>query len=169
MTQTSIVQPTDAGALKLLGTAYWLDQLQPLMGVEGVDPDTVADLRNAVVIDVDRVRIATGTDFGCSPKLATILEATVAGSVDGATLLELTWAAYMLSLKATMDAGKNRRAHIGRDPIAIPHALAIAAQYDATATPCDEVYGSDGTYLEALDLSYDAATRTLTVEPIIGS
>ena len=45
----------------------------------------------------------------------------------------------------------------------------IQNRLGAEITPYDRIYVSGGVYLEAIDLSYDPATRTLTAGPCIGS
>jgi hypothetical protein len=163
------IDPNDDTALAELSSQYWLDQLQPLRGLENVLPETVTELRSQIVVEVDILVIETNLDCGCSEETSPILVLQTGGSIDGSTLLEAAWAAYMLSLKATMDGGKNDRAHVGRDADAIELATSIVARLGGYATPCDEIYGSDGTYLEAIALEYDAETRTLTANPSIGS
>jgi hypothetical protein len=164
-----IIAPTDTVELSHVSRVYWLGQIQPLRGMQCVEADH-ADVLNSVVIgDVDRIEIVTNTDCGCSAVEATILTMPTEGSIDGGTILDAVWAGYMLSLKATMDGGKNERAHIGDEPDAIEVANAIVERLGATATPCDEVYGSDGTYLELVEFRYEPATRTMILKPYIGS
>lgn len=165
----TVIAAANTAELDEFGRLFWLNELQPLRGLEGVTKEGVSHFRSTTISDVDTVAVITGMDCGCSREKATILTFPAPDTVDGATLLEAVWAGYMLSLKATMDGGRNRRAHVGRDADAIDLANAIVSRLGGTATPCDEVYGSGGTYLEALDFGYDPATRTLTVDPSIGS
>ena len=166
----AIMHASDAQALTDFGRTFWLDRLQPLRGYEGLRQDFVDELRSNVITHVDVVEVVTGQDMGCSDEKSVILTMpTPAGSVHGAQLLQAVWAGYMLSLKATMDAGKNPRAHVGGDADAVELATNMVQWVGATATPYDAIYGSDGTYLEALDFGYDPATRTLRVDPMIGS
>lgn len=163
------IAPTDTAELTKIGGLFWLNQLQSLRGIECVEADHADVIRGVVISDVDKVAVVTNTDCGCSSVEATILTLPTEGSIDGATILEAVWAGYMLSLKATMDGGKNDRAHIGDEEDAIDLANAIIARLGATATPCDEVYGSDGTYLELIEFRYEAETRTMSLKPYIGS
>ncbi len=162
------IAPTDTAGLSAFGDLYWLDELQPLRGLENAPNGIVETLRSTTIANVDQVRIVSGLDHGCSPIKATILTMPVQGSIDGATLLEAVWAGYMLSLKTTMDAG-HEDAHVGDDEDAIALADAIVARLGATATPSDEIYGSGGTFLELLEFTYDPETRVLSVDPCIGS
>jgi hypothetical protein len=166
----TIMHANDAAALQDFGRKFWVDRLQPLRGYEGLRQDFVDQLRSDVVTRVDVVEIVAGKDNGCSNEKAVILTMpTPAGSVHGAQLLQAVWAGYMLSLKATMDSGRNPRAHVGDDADAVELATNMVQWVGATATPYDAVYGSDGTYLEALDFEYEPTTRTLRVHPLIGS
>jgi hypothetical protein len=163
------IDPRDDIALEDTGKLFWLNELQRLRGLEGLKPEGASALKTMVFADVDALAIVTGKDCGCSREKATILVMPTGGTLTGATLLEASWAAYMLSLKATMDGGKNPRAHVGKDADAVELATSMAQRLGAFVTPYDEIYGSGGTYLEAIDLSYDPETRTLTGCPEIGS
>jgi len=162
------IAATDAGELSEFGNLYRLDELQPLRGLEALDAEAVGLLRSVEIVGIERIEIVSRRHHGCSAENEVILSMPVEKAIDGATLLEAVWAGYMLSLKATMDAG-HARAHIGDDEDAIDLANAIVARLGATATPSAEVYGSDGTFLEMLRFSHDAATATLSVDPVIGS
>lgn len=165
----STIDPRDEGALEDVGGEYWLNELQRLRGLEGLTPKGRDHFKGIVIANVDALVIQTAKDNGCSREKATILTMPTGGSIDGALLLEATWSSYMLSLKATMDGGKNPRAHVGEDADAVELATSMADRIGAFVTPSDEVYGSCGTYLEKITLTYDPDTRTLTGEPFIGS
>lgn len=161
----------DAGDDKTLaafGERYWLDELQPLRGSANVPNELAAELRSTRIVGMSGIRIVSGLDFGCSREKAVILTMPTPDGIDGETLLEAVWAGYMLSLKATMDAGGDG-AHIGDDEDAVDLAQSIVTRLGATATPSSEIYGSGGTFLENLDFRYNPESRTLDVDPGIGS
>lgn len=162
-----IIRPDDVRGLSEFGALYVLNSLQPLRGYELVKQSYVDRLRSNVVTHVDVVEILTGLDHGRSTEKTVILTMPCPGSIDGATLLQAVWCGYMLSLNATMEAGDDR-AHVGYEEDAVELATAMTRWIGAVATPCAEVYGSEGTYLEALEFTYDATTRTLRVVPSIG-
>lgn len=165
----TVIAPTDQAALAAFGNKFWLNALQPLRAGEGLSDQERTFFQGVLITDVTRVDIVTDKNYGCSNEKTIILSFSPQRDVlDGMTLLRAVWAGYMLSLKATMDSGNNIRAHVGDDEDAVDLATATAAEIRATVTPCDEVYGSRGTYLELLEFGYDSATRVLTVEPAIG-
>jgi len=163
------LNPADPQALETFGDMFWLGGLQPLRAGEALPDHTRRKLQDAVLANIDQLNVEAMIDCGCSEETQVILTMPTPGNVDGFTALRAAWAGYMQSLKATVDSGKNDRAHIGQDPIIMDIVANEIEALGATATPCDEVYGSCGTYLEYLECKYDPASRTLTVNPIIGS
>jgi hypothetical protein len=158
------IDADDEYEMSVLSGAFWLNEIHTCL------TDGAREMLAAVtVLGVDTLRIDVNVDCGCSRETTTILEMPTHGQLGADTLLEAVWAAYILSLKATMDGGKNERAHLNDDETLVPRALEIVERLGAVSTPCDEVYGSDGTYLELLRFEYDPATRTLTANPSIGS
>lgn len=165
----SMIDPTNATGLEAFGRWFWLNELQPLRAGEALSASALAEAKVVAVQNVDHLVVETNLDCGCSRETQVILTMATGGSLSIHTALRAVWASYMASLKATMDAGKNRRAHVGDDADAMDLVAREVAELSAVLTPCNEVYGSGGTYLESLDCRYDAETRTLTVNPSIGS
>lgn len=89
-------------------------------------------------------------------------------AIDALDATRAAWAAYVLSLKASQDLGLNDRCHVSP-----PHLADVARAHvdaiGAAATPHDCVYGSDACFWEISELSYDPASRTLTIQPQMGS
>ena len=100
------IDPTDTTALSNLGGIFWLNDLVPLRGLEGLDEATDAsigervltadELRAMVIDDVDRLVVVTGQDYSCSREKATILSMPVPGSLDAATMLEAVWVGCLI-------------------------------------------------------------------------
>ena len=89
-------------------------------------------------------------------------------AIDALDATRAAWSAYVLSLKASQDLGLNDRCHVSPPRLA-DVARAHADGIGAVATPHDCVYGSDACFWELSDLSYDPASRTLTIQPQMGS
>ena len=89
-------------------------------------------------------------------------------AIDALDATRAAWSAYVLSLKASQDLGLNDRCHVSP-----PHLADVARTHadriGAVATPHDCVYGSDVCFWELSELSYDPASRTLTIQPQMGS
>lgn len=158
------IDANDEHGMVLLSGSFWLNEIHHCN-----TEDVREAFRAVTILGVDTLRIDVNVDCGCSRETTTILEMPTHGQLGADTLLEAAWASYILSLKATMDGGKNERAHLNDDETLVPRALGIVKRLGAVSTPCDEVYGSDGTYLESLRFEYDPSTRTLTANPSIGS
>lgn len=163
------IDPNDFTPLAQFGASFWLDEFQPLRSGQALSSKVRCQFRDTLITDVDTLVVEACLDFGCSRKTQAILTMRTGGSVDGLTVLRGVWTGYMASLKATMDGGRNKRAHIGTDPKIMDLVVKEAKALKAKLTPCDEVYGSDGTYLEQVSFRYDPATRTLTANPSFGS
>lgn len=89
-------------------------------------------------------------------------------AIDALDATRAAWSAYVLSLKASQDLGLNDRCHVSP-----PHLADVARKHadsiGAVTTPHDCVYGSDACFWELSELSYDPASRTLTIQPQMGS
>lgn len=89
-------------------------------------------------------------------------------AIDALDATRAAWSAYVLSLKASQDLGLNDRCHVSP-----PHLADVARTHaesiGAIATPHDCVYGSSECFWEHSELSYDPASRTLTIQPQMGS
>lgn len=168
------IRADDASAMERVAKLFWVNELQRAAGegaaFEGI---TISGVDRLVVVTSNYPEHAAGREITREQWRAEvwrveILEMSVGGVLRGRDLYEATWAAYVLSLKATVDAGTNERAHVG-DGTCVPIAQAFVERLGATARPHRSVYASGGTYLERALFDYDDEPRTLYVTPLICS
>lgn len=86
----------------------------------------------------------------------------VPGRVDGLEILRLGWAATIMSFVATY---KVDPLWGDTPPATVAAAEATLADLKAISTPNEHAYGSCDKVMEGIALTYDPATRTLTIEP----
>ena len=175
MTQAAIeklaINPLEEQALSDFGEAFWLNELHLLEAGRAFNDRGVAFFSSRDITDVDTLHIVTNAAYKDGPDDPefVILQMPVGGTLNGMTIVRAVWAGYIASLKATMDSGKNLRAHIGQNPGTMDLVASEVSALGAELRPCDNVYGSDGNYLEQIEFNYDPITKVLSAKPVIGS
>ncbi len=160
------IDPRDSEMLAAYGNKFWLGSIHE-WAVNNIEEQLDRDFAAIKIVDVDHVNIMAQSIAGS--KNVTILTMDTLGEITTANLVKAIWAGYMTSLDCTRNNGNNPRAHTGDNPNFFDIVLKLLGQLRAKLKPHSHVYGSAGNYLEALDFSYDAATRTLNVMTEVGS
>lgn len=113
-------------------------------------------------------RETAARDASGRPQKVVILDWTPGRDVNAQDVTRAAWSAYILSLRASEQAGINERCHVS-PPTLADAAAAHVESIGARSTPHDCVYGSGECYWELSDAKFDASTGTLTLIPLMGS
>lgn len=163
------IDPHDGEALKAFGEHFWLNSIHDIDAGRNIFSRTRSIIEAMVITEVDRLEVTANCYRGGDASIATILDMPCDGTVDGMKALKAVWAGYMASLKATMEAGVNPVAHIGKRPDVASRIDEALAELNANVTPRNDVFSSYGNYLELLEARYDEESRTLFLHPFIGT
>lgn len=100
-------------------------------------------------------------------RCALALDIPEGGPLRLTTLLDAIWAGTILSMDATIEAGNGNGACL--DPCCADHARRLAEQLGAETDPAENSYTPGNPFLEGFEGSFDEATGTFKLLPIIGS